>query len=61
MFSRYFHILNRSYEAAEERDAGVYDVSVKIILIFLIHPCIQSISYVFYICQNESHFKFNET
>ena len=33
MFSRYFHIPSWSYGVAQERDAGVYDVSPKIILI----------------------------
>ena len=60
MFSRYFHIPSRSYEGAEERDAGIYDVSIKIILIFVTHPCIQSISYVCYISQDEIHLKINE-
>ena len=59
MFSRYFHIPSWSYGVAQERDAGVYDVSPKIILISQMDPCIQSVSYVCYISQNEVHFKFN--
>ena len=60
MISRYFHVPSRSYEGAEERDAGIYDVSIKIILIFVTQPCIQSVSYVCYISQNEIHLKINE-
>ena len=33
------HTLARPYEEPEERDAGFYGVSLKLILIFIIHYC----------------------
>ena len=38
--SSFCHIRAGPYRAPEERDAGFYDVSLEIILIFLMHYCV---------------------